>query len=49
MMPERYTEEIEDIYGILIIREEDTGIDNDEEEVEVDEDDDEEEEGEEEE
>jgi hypothetical protein len=30
MMPERYIEEIEDEYGILIIREEDTGIDYDE-------------------
>ena len=34
MMPERYIEQIEDIYGILIIREEDTGIDYDEEEIE---------------
>jgi hypothetical protein len=44
MMPERYIEQIEDIYGILIIREENTGIDYDEEEIEdedEDEDDDE--------
>jgi hypothetical protein len=34
MMPERYIEQIEDIYGILIIRDEDTGIDYDEEEIE---------------
>jgi hypothetical protein len=32
MIPERYIEEIEDNYGLLIIREEDTGIDYDEEE-----------------
>jgi hypothetical protein len=31
MMPERYIEE-EDVYGFLIIREENTGIDYDEEE-----------------
>ena len=40
MMPERYIEEIEDIYGILIIREENTGIDYDEEEDKNDDDDD---------
>jgi hypothetical protein len=39
MMPERYIEEIEDVYGILIIREEDTGIDYEEEEVDDDDDD----------
>jgi hypothetical protein len=32
MMPGRYIEEIEDVYGLLIIREENTGIDYDEEE-----------------
>lgn len=40
-MPERYIEQIEDIYGILIIREEDTGIDYDEDDYDYYDDDDE--------